>query len=301
MVAKTDILKSKKLRLVLLLAIALATMMLLSGGLAGFELLPGRDISLTTLWLSFIAQSPGFVPYLPIPVDLVRLVVACLWVLLIISVIGLIVSPEFRRETFRRIIRYTLFFLIVYGLIQVFQKALPLAEEVAQEAGGSALPEEITTEPFPAPPDFVVNPPSWFVTGVSIALIALVLVSIWFTWRRLARIKLTAETPLELLAQEAELALQGLQAGSDLKDTIMRCYFEMSRILKKERGLQRQQAMTPREFERYLAESGFASEHIQRLTRLFEGVRYGSKSPGRREEQEAVACLTAIVQSYGRP
>jgi hypothetical protein len=187
------------------------------------------------------------VPYLPIPVDLVRLVVACLWVLLIMSVIGLIVSPEFRRETFRRIIRYTLFFLIVYGLIQVFQKALPFAEEVAQEVGGSVLPEEIATEPFPSPPDFVVNPPSWFVTGVSIALIALVLVSIWFTWRRLARIKLTAETPLELLAQEAELALQGLQAGSDLKDTIMRCYFEMSWILKKERGLQRQQAMTPDE------------------------------------------------------
>jgi hypothetical protein len=170
-----------------------------------------------------------------------------------------------------------------------------------QEGAGSGLLEDASFESLPTPPDFVVNPPSWFVSGVSILLIALVLGSVWLTWRRLARMRLTPGNPLELLAQEAELALKGLQAGSDLKDTIMRCYFEMSQILKKERGLQRQQAMTPREFEQYLAESGFASEHIQRLTRLFEGVRYGSKSPGRQEEQEAVACLRAIVQSYGRP
>ena len=57
--------------------------------------------------------------------------------------------------------------------------------------------------------------------------------------------------------------------------------------------------MTPREFEQYLAKSGLRTEDIQRLTRLFESVRYGDKSPGKREEKEAVDCLNAIVRAYG--
>jgi hypothetical protein len=299
MVAKTNGLKSKKLKLLLLLAIALMAMMLLAGGLARLEFLPGRDVSLTALWQLFIAESPLFLPYIPVPVDLLRFLIACLWLLIIIFAIALIISPEFRREAFKRIIRYALFFLLIYGMIRALQNVQLFPGEEAQGEVDGGLLDELSPEALPTPPDFVVNPPSWFVTGVSILLIALILGTIWFTWRRLARTK-ASETPLELLAQEAELALKGLQAGSDLKDTIMRCYFEMSQILKKERGLQRQQAMTPREFEAYLAESGFASEDIQRLTRLFEGVRYGSKSPGQSEEQEAVACLTAIVQAYGR-
>jgi hypothetical protein len=58
MVAKTNGLKSKKLKLLLLLAIALMAMMLLAGGLARLEFLPGRDVSLTALWQLFIAESP---------------------------------------------------------------------------------------------------------------------------------------------------------------------------------------------------------------------------------------------------
>ncbi len=42
-------------------------------------------------------------------------------------------------------------------------------------------------------------------------------------------------------------------------------------------------------------------EHIQRLTRLFENIRYGNKPSGKQEEQEAIACLTAIVKTYGQP
>jgi hypothetical protein len=54
--------------------------------------------------------------------------------------------------------------------------------------------------------------------------------------------------------------------------------------------------MTPREFEARLATAGLREDHIQRLTRLFEAVRYGTQSPGKREEREAVDCLTAIVR-----
>jgi hypothetical protein len=73
----------------------------------------------------------------------------------------------------------------------------------------------------------------------------------------------------------------------------------MSRILSEQRGLDRPQHMTPREFERQLAAAGLRDEHIQQLTSLFERVRYGARRTGERDERAAIACLTAIVQTYG--
>jgi hypothetical protein len=228
-----------------------------------------------------------------------RLLIACVWLLFIISLIIFIISPEARRDMLKRLMRFILFFLLVYGLMHVLQDLVQEPEPQIQEPGASGeLPAE-PVEPLPAPPDFVVNPPDWFVTGVTIFLICLLLGIGWFIWRYFNRLRNEPAT-LEQLAQEAQEALREIQAGADLRDVIMHCYFEMSRILNNERGLRRQQAMTPREFEIYLAKSGLQNEHIQRLTRLFEGVRYGSKTPGQQEEQEAIACLTAISQIYGR-
>jgi hypothetical protein len=74
----------------------------------------------------------------------------------------------------------------------------------------------------------------------------------------------------------------------------------MGQVLSQERGIHRQKAMTPREFEQYLAAAGVRDEYIQRLTRLFERFRYGSAVAGEGEEAEAIACLDQIVQAYGR-
>ena len=102
-------------------------------------------------------------------------------------------------------------------------------------------------------------------------------------------------------AQEARQAVQTLAAGSDLKDTVLRCYRDMNRALSQQRGINRQQAMTPREFAAYLAGIGLRDEHIQRLTRLFENVRYGTYTASERDKREAVDCLNAIVRVYGGP
>jgi hypothetical protein len=56
--------------------------------------------------------------------------------------------------------------------------------------------------------------------------------------------------------------------------------------------------MTPREFEQHLAEAGLGDDHIRRLTRLFESVRYGSNIPTKAEEEEALSCLNAIAEAY---
>jgi hypothetical protein len=92
--------------------------------------------------------------------------------------------------------------------------------------------------------------------------------------------------------------LAELQSGSDLRDTITRCYADMVRIFSEQRGMGRDKTMTPREFEQRLAAAGLGDMHIQRLTRLFELVRYSQRMPGEREEREAQECLAAIVQSH---
>ena len=75
----------------------------------------------------------------------------------------------------------------------------------------------------------------------------------------------------------------------------MRCYYDMVRVLNEERGITRPRAMTPREFEERLRELGIPDEPVRRLTRLFEEVRYGAKTPGESEEEQAIFCLNAIV------
>jgi hypothetical protein len=40
-------------------------------------------------------------------------------------------------------------------------------------------------------------------------------------------------------------------------------------------------------------------DHIRRLTRLFESVRYGGNTATEREKREAVDCLNAIARTYG--
>ena len=223
-----------------------------------------------------------------------------MWLLLIASIIGFIVSSEIRKQVFKRAIIYTIWILLFYSLITALQpylSSLSQSEESGPSEGG-LLDDSNLAETLPTPPDFVINPPQWIVIVTSILIVAFLLGIIWLVWYFLWPRK--KDEPLEQIMQEAQQALDDIHSGQDLKDTIRRCYFEMSQILSRQRHFHRHSAMTPREFEQHLAASGLQVEHIKRLTRLFERFRYGDKTPGQREEQEAVACLTAIVQTYGQ-
>jgi hypothetical protein len=71
----------------------------------------------------------------------------------------------------------------------------------------------------------------------------------------------------------------------------------MTRTVSQARGVDRWAAMTPREFESRLLGAGLPRSAVQRLTRLFEQVRYGAQTAGAAEEQEALACLASIVEA----
>jgi hypothetical protein len=70
----------------------------------------------------------------------------------------------------------------------------------------------------------------------------------------------------------------------------------MSLALKKEQGIELEETMTAREFERLLEARGIPPAPVHQLTQLFEAARYGYRLPTPGDEQTAFDCLNAIVQ-----
>jgi hypothetical protein len=145
-------------------------------------------------------------------------------------------------------------------------------------------------------PDLSSNPetPDWLVTVAGIGL-ALLIVSgsaaiVWL----IARQKFFTSVPQEI-SLEARAAIEALEAGGEFQDVILRCYARMSQVLSEQRGVHRESAMTPHEFERLLIKLGFPSEPIRTITHLFEEVRYGSIQQGENGMQMAVSSLNAII------
>ncbi len=273
------------------------TTLILATGLPRLALDPGKELPLATL-VKLLEGDGLAISGVKIPFDIIRPLIACIWILIIASLIGFIISPEIRKLVFKRIIIYSLWMLLFYGLAVTLAPYLSNQTLEGQPSEATSLGELQPEEPLPKPPDFVLNPPDWLVYASSIAIIGILLGIIWLGWYFLHRRK-RADSPLDELTQEAQQALDNLDAGYNFKDTIMKCYADMSQTLSKQRHINRPQGMTPREFEQYLATSGFKTTDIRRLTRLFERVRYGGKPLGKAEEQEAKACLRVIIYTYG--
>lgn len=283
----------KYLPLAALAAAALA-LVALASGVGGLVLQPGRPIQVGPLVGG--GSSGGN------RLDIRLALVAFVWFSIIVSVVGLIVSPSLRRYLLRMLPLY-----LVYGLLIYLAFSWLWSQSGAGSAGVpaapppallQATPPAVPVAPAPAPPEFVAAPPQWLVLLMSLLVGLLVIGAIWFVARRGRRGEPVGA--LAQLAQEAQSALTSLEAGEGLRNAVLRCYAEMARVLAGQRGVQQDKAMTPREFETRLAAAGLRDEHIKRLTRLFEAVRYGQREPGEREEREAVACLSAIVAAYGK-
>jgi hypothetical protein len=96
---------------------------------------------------------------------------------------------------------------------------------------------------------------------------------------------------------QARAAIESLEKGSDLRDVVLQCYAEMIRVVREQRGLRRDRTVTAREFTDYLVAAKLPEQHVNRLTSLFEKVRYGSKPAAQGDELEAIASLRAIVRA----
>ena len=284
------VIKRKRLWPLLFTGIAVGAIILLAAGLSELEFSLGQTFSLEKE--PWDRSEPGEGTASPVLVFLLTL----LWWLLDLTplllpfvVIYLIISREARKQLFR--------YLVTLLWMLAFLAWLRTRVDFLNRANAVQSPETLTPGEAESVVEFTSAPPQWMVFTSSLFLAVLIAAmltgAVWLVWHRRRR----PENPMEQLAREAQDALEALQAGSDLKNTVMRCYREMSRVLNAQRGIKRQQAMTPREFEKYLKETGLPGQHVQQLTRLFEGVRYGAKVPDEEKEHQAIACLTAIIEA----
>jgi len=280
----------RKIWAVFYFALAMGAVFLLAGGIATVIQAPvtfineqGEQNSLLSAFLMKALRFQDWIFYFYIG-------------LFILLLINIFLSKKGRKLFFVLILVVAVVFWLLYGVFpkpelipEPNQGSITITPELVVNENPETTPEVLET--FGEAP----RTSEWLVTVVGIGL-ALVLASgIGFIFWILSR-RLPSSGLPEILSQEAQTALDALEAGADYQDVIIRCYAEMSRLLQVKRGLERQRAMTPAEFERSLIRIGFPQEPVQILTRLFEEVRYGRNRPNEGRQEMAVASLTAIVE-----
>ena len=287
-------LNRQKVKLILLTAVLLFGLVALAASLSQVELSQGQTFNLSSLLnvqQEYNAPSSG-VSYESTGEPSVILMIL-FWVGLLAAIIFAFVSPQYRKRALTTLIAVTLF-LLVRNVIE--QRLAQVRGLFGAETSFNA---DITNSPpLPEPPAFVTEPPEWVIWIVALAAAVLLVAFGIYFWRQRRQPK-PPQHPQRLFVQEAEQALQALDAGGDLKDVVLRCYAQMEGVMRQSQDMERERGMTPREFEVHLQKAGFRDDHIGRLVRLFEEVRYGQRSSDGRSEREARDCLTAIVASYG--
>jgi hypothetical protein len=213
---------------------------------------------------------------------------------LLVVLIALLLSPEMRRRLLRILIRvavtaWALYFLIKRGIIgpNLF-------------GSGEAPPSQDTVVPLPVfePPQ--VSPTFSYLISFAIALLWLLI--LWILYRGWKRyVSLNTKKPLDEIAKIARSSLNDLTSGRNSSDVIINCYLRMSDVVSSTRHLYRNTAMTPHEFALHLEQAGLPGDAVTRLTRLFEGVRYGNRKSGPQDINEAVSCLKTILHYCGEP
>jgi len=211
-----------------------------------------------------------------------------LWVILPLSFIFFLVSPEMRKVVIRR--AFTLgfsayaLFILLRQCSQMNPQELLNIDQLSDTALEARDPLEVNFSPQTTDIlELIAN----------LIFISVVVILIW----QIARWWIGRSKTLDRVAAEASETLDDLRAGIDLQDRILQCYGEMNHLLIKRRGIQRRQEMTAREFENELEGIGLPLEQVRILTRLFEKARYGAASLGETERQQAEQCLVAIVDA----
>ncbi len=278
---------------ILMMLIALLAILVLVAGLTGLKLLPGEPFPLDSdfrLPTNYSGNLPGGEQILAV----IRIFFFIAIVLFPISVIYFLISPQARKQLIKLILRAVVVFLFLYLAIRALQRFK--ANQDIQQIGSPLTPPE-TPLGVQKGIEFVANPSQGLILALSIglALILLLLVGmiVWYIWRRSKKPPKT----YELLAEEAQQALDELQAGGNLRNVVVRCYAEMSQVVSQQRGLQRGKSMTPHEFIQLLERQGIPAKPVRQLTEIFEAVRYGTQPVGQREEILARDSLSAIVEA----
>ena len=206
---------------------------------------------------------------------------------LVLFILGFVLlSPRARKRLIYMLLQLGLTLWAVLWLVEHFRK-----ENIAPTIEGGALQQVTAAPPIYTPP----NLPGWVTYIVSFLILLIIGAIAYFLWRFFRPVK----QPLRVLATVARSSLKDLSRGRDWDDIVIQCYARMSEAVDQNRGLRRQQAMTPHEFAGRMERAGLPFDPVRRLTRLFEKARYGERKSSREDVNEAVSCLTAILHAVG--
>jgi hypothetical protein len=223
------------------------------------------------------------------------------WGSFVLSLLFLLFSRDGRKEltgSLRGIGVQLVFIFLILLFIYFFsmgaERELPAEEGEPVPATIIELPEVIVEE---AGEEVMleVQPPHWLTLLFSTLFLLGVGLGLYHWWQHRRTNRSERSLTLAELSRRAELAIAELRQGQRLDDVILRCYREMAETVSAQRGVRRGQDVTPREFERELLRAELPPQAVQRLTRLFELVRYGGYQPGTRDQLEAIDSLTAII------
>lgn len=145
-------------------------------------------------------------------------------------------------------------------------------------------------------PAFNINLQPWMLPLIMIVAAVLLAAVAFVSLKFLSGNNSLERSPYLDIAENAQNALNEIEEAIEgFDDVIIRCYVEMSRTLQTEKDIQRDEAMTTSEFERELLAKGFPARPIQKLTQLFEQVRYGRQQSMEKEKLAAVDSLNEII------
>jgi hypothetical protein len=215
----------------------------------------------------------------------------------IFVLVGFLMSPEWRKRLIRIVIRVGLTY---WALYIVFTRYRDLLAQLGVNPADQKNEDLATAANGVAPPAFA-SPQTLALASyiVSFGLAVLLIVlgrKAYALWNELRG---PDTQPLKKIARIARSSIDDLTAGRESTDVIMNCYYRMGDVISDKRRLERSASMTPGEFAARLEMAGLPSDAVQRLTHLFEGVRYGGHRSGPVEVREAVASLNAILAYCG--
>jgi len=278
--------------LIVILLFSLVILFLLAAGIQQLEFLPGEDFSIGNDMPVTSGAGDTILD------DILILIIRGVTALAIVIFPIYLVYSLFTKEGRRWLLRNLIMFAIVITTLILFQEQLNNVSmkimETLENMGALQVPE---TEPSGPEMTFDAEPPGWVSLAASLVIGLLTTAALglgaWFIWKLRTR----KPSELESLEDEARKAIDAIQAGDELelKDVILQCYLKMTEVVRMTRGIERDWAMPPDEFQRVLIQRGLPDTAVQQLTRLFEDVRYGGISFSDIENSQAVNCLNTII------
>jgi hypothetical protein len=274
---------SKKRLALVYLILAGIGLLFLAFSLSSMQLQPGRPLpgSITEESATAGSSSNFFADFI---IFLRFLKIAILPVLLLFSIF--LIVQLVKNVPFKDIAPFLIvfcFMVLALYLISRATFAFPTIGPIELSPVAIQTLKKYNTDPIGTPPQIIY----WIMIGI--LLLGAVGLGIW-----LFRRSFFPSKKEYALAFEAKTALAAIRAGEELGSIILRCYQQMMTIVQEENGIEREESITPREFEAVLIEQGIPEESINQLTRLFEKVRYGGKEADAQDEQAAVSSLSAI-------